>query len=219
MRLKVCGMKHNPVEIARLGPDYLGFIFWEGSSRNFEGELPQGFPEYPLRVGVFVDAAPGDILEKCRAFDLSLVQLHGQESAAYCRGLKRRLEETLAPPPRLIKAFSVGSSFDFGTLSEYREACDFFLFDSRGPLPGGNGTGFDWKVLENYPYETPFFLSGGIGPGSLDEIKDFSASPAGRFCYAIDVNSRFETAPGQKDAGTLKEFMDAAPWFQPGPRN
>lgn len=214
MKLKVCGLKDNPREVAELGPDYIGFIFWEGSARNLSGPLPEGLPVPPERVGVFVDADPGFILEKCRAYGLALVQLHGSESAAYCRALQERLQRELTNPPRLIKAFAVGESFDFGPLEAYLDACDFFLFDSRGPLPGGNGTGFDWSQLERYSFEKPYFLSGGIGESDLDRLRAFFGSPASRACHALDVNSRFERAPGLKDTEKLKRFMEAG--FGPG---
>ncbi len=214
MKLKVCGLKDNPREVAELGPDYIGFIFWEGSARNLSAPLPKGLPVPPERVGVFVDADPGFILEKCRAYGLALVQLHGSEPVAYCQALQELLQRELTNPPRLIKAFAVGESFDFGPLETYLDACDFFLFDSRGPLPGGNGTGFDWSQLERYSFEKPYFLSGGIGESDLDRLRAFFGSPASRACHALDVNSRFERAPGLKDTEKLKRFMEAG--FGPG---
>lgn len=216
MRLKVCGMRENTGEIARLQPDYLGFIFWEGSSRYYEGDPPEYAAGSPERVGVFVDADLSEILGRTRDFNLSFIQLHGSETPAYCGELKACLKDALAHPPRLIKAFAVGVDFDFEPLEAYRASCDFFLFDSRGPLPGGNGTGFNWEILRAYPYNTPFFLSGGIGPDSLEALDAFAASAAGEHCHAIDVNSKFETAPGKKDAGALKRFMAASPWLLGG---
>lgn len=216
MKLKVCGMKENTGEIARLEPDYLGFIFWEGSSRYFDGNPPGAGAEGPSRVGVFVDADPSEILRRTRDFNLSLIQLHGSETAAYCSRLKAYLEDALAHTPGLIKAFAVGVDFDFKPLEAYRPSCDFFLFDSRGPLPGGNGTVFNWEILRGYPFDTPFFLSGGIGPDSLEALEAFAASAAGEHCHAIDVNSKFEITPGEKDAGVLKRFIMASPWLQRG---
>ena len=212
MKLKVCGLKDNPLEVAELGPDYIGFIFWEGSARNLTGPLPQGLPVPPQRVGVFVDADPRFILEKCRACDLDLVQLHGSETAGYCMALRDLLQRETPRPPRLIKAFSVGEGFDFSPLEAYLSSCDFFLFDSRGPMPGGNGTRFDWKQLEGYPFEKPYFLSGGIGENDLGRLAAFLDSPAARACHALDVNSRFERAPGLKDTRSLKRFMQAGFW-------
>ena len=212
MKLKVCGMKHNTREIASLEPDYLGFIFWEGSSRNVEGSTAQTGPDGPLRVGVFVDAAPEEILDACRESHLDMVQLHGQEEPEYCRLLAGLLEESLGASPEIIKAFALGDDFDFGILEAYLSVCDYFLFDSRGPLPGGNGKGFDWTLLADYPFRRPFFLSGGIGPDSVEALKAFAATDAARYCHAIDVNSRFERRPGEKDPQLLRTFMSADFW-------
>ncbi len=216
MKLKVCGNKHNPLEVAAEGPDLLGFIFWEGSARNLEAELPDGLPEEPGRVGVFVNAEPEFILATCRRYGLTHIQFHGNESPAYCCALRDRL--AAAPdirPQQLIKAFAVGSGFDFEALEPYRACCDFFLFDSRGPLPGGNGTVFDWTLLEAYPFDTPYFLSGGIAPDSVDALSDFLGQPVARYCHALDINSKFETEPGRKDTAKLRKFM-ASPLFGPG---
>jgi phosphoribosylanthranilate isomerase len=212
MKLKICGLKDNPREVAELGPDYIGFIFWEGSARNLTGPLPEGLAVPPERVGVFVDADPGFILAKCRAYGLNLVQLHGSETPGYCEVLQRKLQRETPLPPRIIKAFSVGEGFDFSPLEAYLASCEYFLFDSRGPMPGGNGTRFDWRQLEKYPFEKPFFLSGGISEGDLGRLSAFLASPAARACHALDVNSRFERAPGLKDTQRLKRFMEAGFW-------
>lgn len=212
MKLKVCGLKHNPLEVAALKPDYIGFIFWEGSARHCSGPLPEGLPMPPRRVGVFVDASPETILAKYREYGLQLVQLHGAESPAYCRELRGMLARECTTPPGLIKAYAVGEGFDFDVLEAYLPWVDFFLFDSRGPLPGGNGTGFDWAQLQDYPFEKPYFLSGGISGADLERLADFCQSPAARQCVALDVNSRFETEPGRKDIAQLKQFMAADLW-------
>lgn len=209
MKLKVCGLKYNPLEVASLRPDYIGFVFWEGSARHMTEPLPKGLPVPPQRVGVFVDAAPFYILEKCREYGLALVQLHGSETPAYCRDLKEQMLQATHTPPRLIKAFAVGDGFDFSPLETYLPWVDFLLFDSRGPLPGGNGTGFDWRQLEHYPFDKPYFLSGGISERDRERLTAFCQSPAARHCHALDVNSRFELEPGRKDILRLKRFMEA----------
>lgn len=211
MKLKVCGMKHNPGAIARLHPDYLGFIFWEPSPRNFGGPPPEGLSKGPVPAGVFVDATADAILEKCQDFGLGMVQLHGKESAAFCGHLKNRLED-LGLDVLLVKAFAVGPGFDFEALQPYLQACDAFLFDSRGPMPGGNGKAFDWTLLAAYPFDLPYFLSGGIGPESVPELEAFFQQPAARRCMAIDINSGFETRPGEKDPARIKTFMNQAFW-------
>jgi len=205
MKLKVCGMKHNPLELLPLSPDYMGFIFWEPSSRYFSGRMPP-IPESIKKVGVFVDAPLETVLEKAGEHQLQALQLHGDESPAYCGELRTRAAALPGKTPEIIKAFSIGEDFDFSTLGAYLDYCDLFLFDSKGKLPGGNGHGFDWTLLRDYPFDRPFMLSGGIGPESVDLLRDFMESPASKYCIGLDVNSRFEREPGLKDVELLKKF-------------
>jgi len=153
-------------------------------------------PSSIQKVGVFVDADINEIISKTKAFDLNLIQLHGQESIAFCNELK-----THNIP--IIKAFSIDAEFDFNRLEAYETVCDYFLFDTKGKLPGGNGTVFDWNILNDYNGKKPFFLSGGIGLDTSIQIKDFHNSIQYKNCIAIDVNSKFETKPGVKKLTSL----------------
>ena len=156
MKLKICGMKYpeNMLEVGALLPDYMGFIFWEKSARYFDGEMPN-LPESIRKVGVFVNASVDEILEKIDKYDLQAVQLHGQESAEFCESLKNILPNLT----EVIKVFSILDTFDFAELKPFEPICDYFLFDTKGKLPGGNGTTFDWKALEQYPSTKPFLCS------------------------------------------------------------
>ncbi|MFT7351787.1 MAG: phosphoribosylanthranilate isomerase [Flavobacterium sp.] len=204
MKLKICGMKFqdNIKEVASLLPDYLGFIFWEKSARYFDGEIPT-LPESIKKVGVFVDADLDFITNAFSKYKLDLVQLHGKESAEFCDKLK---EKNI----KIIKAFSVDNLFDFTQLESYKEVCDYFLFDTKGKLPGGNGITFDWKVLENYKLSVPYFLSGGIGLDNELEMKEFFTKAYANNCVAIDVNSKFEIKPGLKNVSELKKIKNLA---------
>jgi phosphoribosylanthranilate isomerase len=198
MKLKVCGMKYNPMDVANLQPDYLGFIFYEKSPRNIDLVIPS-LPLSIKKVGVFVNATAEEILEKVAKYGLNMVQLHGEESPELCQHL-RNLNLGV------IKVFGVDEKFDFSVLEPYENSCDFYLFDTKGKLPGGNGYVFDWEVLEGYPSTKPFFLSGGIGMENIDEILTFLYRPESKYCYALDVNSRFEIKPGLKDIDKLTAF-------------
>lgn len=201
IKLKICGMKYseNIQEIAVLKPDYLGFIFWDKSIRKFDlKELPKLDSDIK-KVGVFVDASLEEIQNKIKTFQLDVIQLHGKESVDYCANLKNEKVE-------IIKAFSINNDFDFNRLKAYENAVDYFLFDTKGKLPGGNGTTFDWQVLKNYNLQKPFFLSGGIGLTEISKTKEFLDSDLSNYCYAIDVNSRFETEPGLKNKIDLEKF-------------
>jgi len=182
----------NILEVGALLPDYMGFIFWEKSARYFDGEMPE-LPKSIRKVGVFVNPSVDEIVEKINTYDLQAVQLHGQESVEFCESLKKNIPNLID----IIKVFSILDTFDFAELKPFEKVCDFFLFDTKGKLPGGNGTSFDWKVLENYPSNKPFFLSGGIGIAELDSINELLKTNLP--IYAIDVNSKFEIEPGLKN--------------------
>lgn len=200
--IKVCGMNKNTTAVAALKPDYLGFIFWEPSKRYFEGKMPS-IPHSVKKVGVFVDASILEITEKVETYGLLLVQLHGKETPAFCDELKKVL-----PQLKIIKVFSIKDNFDFEQLKYFEDVCDYYLFDTKGKLPGGNGYRFNWKVLKNYPSTKPYFLSGGIGLEEMESIKSFMKRPESQYCEVIDVNSRFEDMPGLKNIEKLRKFKE-----------
>lgn len=189
----------NITEISSLQPDYLGFIFWGNSKRNMTLDAIPELPETTKKVGVFVDASIQEIAAKINQYQLDVIQLHGNESVIFCKNVKKLGVE-------VIKVFSMDSTFNFSKLKEYVFAVDYFLFDTKGKLPGGNGITFDWNILENYHYNIPYFLSGGIGNTEIDGLKKFLKSSAAKKCYGIDVNSRFEKKPGTKNKIKLEKF-------------
>jgi phosphoribosylanthranilate isomerase len=203
IKVKVCGMKDpgNLKEVSETGPDYVGFIFYPGSPR-YIGEDPdrslfQNVPSRIFKVGVFVDEEPGRVLDIALFAGLDLVQLHGNESPAYCSGMHSAGLQTM-------KTFSVGEDFHFDDLRAYLGGCDYFLFDTKSDKRGGSGKKFNWNLLSGYRLDKPFFLSGGIGPEDAGSVSNLSNS---RF-FGVDVNSRFEMAPGIKDVALLKTFID-----------
>lgn len=200
MKLKVCGMKyHDNIEaVANLQPDYLGFIFHKESPRNFDGLNPE-LPKSIQKVGVFVDEKVEYIVQQIEKHNLSVIQLHGHESPEICRLLK-------STKAKVIKVFSIKDEFDFSVLTPYEDVCDYYLFDTKGKLPGGNGYTFNWDVLIDYPSTKSFFLSGGIGLDQVKNLKRFEKSEASKYCYAIDVNSKFEIEAGLKNIKKLKEL-------------
>ena len=205
MKIKICGMKYNTEAVADLKPDYLGFIVWEPSARFFDDDIPP-IPSKIKKVGVFVDAEPDQIIHHVEKYQLHAVQLHGSETVAYCARLQKDFR-TAGQSAELIKAFSVGEEFRFDELESYLDYCDFFLFDTRGELPGGTGKQFNWQLLAGYPFRKPYFLSGGIGAEQLAELLNFTRRPEAEYCHAIDLNSRFETEPGLKNTEALSAFV------------
>lgn len=194
-------MNLNTSAVAGLNPDYLGFIFWEPSKRNYN-EKEVILPHRIKKVGVFVDAYIEEIIEKVNTHQLLAVQLHGKESPEFCRMLKSELKGV-----DIIKVFSIKEAFDFTTLQPFESVCNYYLFDTKGKLPGGNGYKFNWKILKDYPSHKPFFISGGIGLEDVESIKEFMTRPESIHCHAVDVNSRFEIVPGLKDIAKLTDFI------------
>ncbi len=190
----------NIRQVLTLQPDYMGFIFYEKSSRYVGDELDEdllnSFPFTTRKVGVFVNATASYILEKVKKYNLDYVQLHGEELPDFCRNLKLK-------GVNVIKAFSVDTNFNFGKLQNYKPYCDFFLFDTKGKERGGNGTTFDWSILNNYDNEKPFFLAGGIDLDNIHNALEINNLKI----YSLDVNSKFEVSPALKDIEKLEELM------------
>ena len=200
MIVKVCGMREaeNIRAVEALGVDWMGFIFWEHSSRNV-CQRPAYLPTRAKRVGVFVDASLDVVCQHVESFGLDVVQLHGSESPTYLRDLRN----ALAGDVLIVKAFSIATRDDLLQTSFYEGLADYFLFDTKAQLVGGNGRKFDWSVLAHYDGSTPFLLSGGIGPDDASRLSAFSHPRLA----GIDLNSRFEISPAQKNVELLKQFL------------
>ena len=195
-KIKICGMKHpaNIVEVASLLPDFLGFIFYKKSQRYFDGIIPE-LPKSIQKVGVFVDEDINIIVEKISKHQLDFVQLHGSESPEFCAAL---IEKNI----KIIKTFAIDDDFDFAQLHDYEASCSYFLFDTKGKHPGGNGIVFNWDILKKYKSTKPLFLSGGIGENEIKEINKTNLP-----IFAIDINSKFENEPGLKNIEKLKKIL------------
>lgn len=200
MQLKVCGItrKEDLDKLVELGVHYAGFIFYEKSPRFVGNRLDARTVRETkgiLKVGVFVNAPLEQVKQLIDSYGLHLVQLHGDEDPAYCAAL-----QSLVP---VIRAFRIGEDVNWDTLAAYVPVTNYFLFDTAaGKAYGGTGRLFNWELLHTYPFDHPFFLSGGIGPEQLEDLLAFE-HPA---LFAADVNSKFETAPGVKDMVSVQQF-------------
>ncbi|WP_288208007.1 phosphoribosylanthranilate isomerase [uncultured Parabacteroides sp.] len=220
MLIKVCGMRdpENIRQVATTGIDWMGFIFYAKSPRRFgsvdSGQLTDDSlkktnsnhsSNYLLstinrqlkKVGVFVNATPEYMMETANLYKLDYLQLHGNESPDTCYALQKR-------GYAIIKAFSIASIDDLASTTEYEGRADYFLFDTKCNGYGGSGKQFDWSILASYNGNTPFLLSGGINPNSVDAIINFKHPRLA----GIDLNSGFEIEPGMKDADKIKTFID-----------
>ena len=193
--IKLCGMRDadNIRAAESLGIDWLGFIFWPRSSR-YVSAPPAYLPTRCKRVGVFVDEDLETVKRIATDYALDLIQLHGHETPEYADRLR---------PWQVVKAFNIATAEDLAPTRDYESHADYFLFDTKARLVGGNGTQFDWSVLTAYDGQTPFLLSGGIGPDDATRVKDFHHPQ----CIGIDLNSRFELAPALKDIQQLNQFL------------
>ncbi|MGO3182613.1 MAG: phosphoribosylanthranilate isomerase [Aequorivita sp.] len=212
--IKICGMKHNIVEVAALQPEYLGFILYRKSPRYFDAEEIPSLPEGVKKVGVFVDAKISTVMEMFRKHSLHVIQLHGNESKEYILDLRQYLAFSEV---QIWKAFSLDDDFDFEQLSIFENKVDKFLFDTKGKEKGGNGFTFNWEILDNYTSTKPFILSGGIGLDEVDSLKELLKTNIP--IHAIDVNSKFETEPGLKDISALGKFIAALDTGLKGTKN
>ncbi len=201
MKVKVCGLKYlnNILSITGLNIDYAGFIFYKGSPRYISNSLSfeevRMIPESVKKVGVFVNESAYSVLNTVAHYDLNLVQLHGSESEAYCSELRQHV--------KIIKAFSIIENFDFSQLKPFINNVDYFLFDTPAVGHGGSGKTFDWRILRGYDHSVPYFLSGGMGVESLEELAKLDIPEP----YALDINSKFETEPGLKNEMKVNEFL------------
>ena len=208
----------NIQQVAALQPDYLGFIFYEKSKRNFDGTIPE-LPESIKKIGVFVNATVDEVVRKVNQYDLQAVQLHGDETVGYIKELKdafrqaelvsashHKISKQIRNDIEIIKVFGIKESFNFNILKPYENVVDYFLFDTKGKERGGNGITFNWKVLEKYNSIKPFFLSGGIGLQQIKEIEKIRKTELP--IYALDINSQFEIEAGLKSVENIKNFKE-----------
>ena len=207
----------NIREVSQLGVDMIGMVFYPKSPRYVEMQSSHAgiIPDYvkediniksaksPARVGVFVDDMVQNIVTRVVNYHLDYVQLHGNEPREMCENLRLTLDPDIRPGIKIIKAISVSDASDIQKYKEYVGAVDYFLFDTKCKTVGGSGEQFDWQVLQQYDGETPFLLSGGIGPEDVERLKAFQHPK----CIGIDLNSKFEIEPALKDVEKLRKFL------------
>lgn len=193
--------RENIEQILTLKPDMLGFIFYPKSQRYVDKSTAINKIAYPddlVKVGVFVDAEIHEIEEKVRDYNLQAVQLHGHETADFCRSLQKQ-------GLLVIKAFPIDEHVDFQSLAAYQDVVDYFLFDTKTDVYGGSGLQFNWNLLNQYQGEKPFIISGGI---AVDDAVKINALEHPKL-MGVDLNSRFETAPAYKDFELVRQFFHA----------
>ena len=202
MKIKVCGMRDiDNIQnlIQEVNPDWMGLIFYSKSSRFVSDDYAESIQKADVpKVGVFVNESIEFVLKKVHEFNLSAIQLHGEESPEYVRELKLRSDK------KIWKVISVRDTINWDALRDYVGSIEYFLFDTATAQYGGSGKRFNWRVLEEYPFEEGFILSGGLDEGSASEILELAEKMPQ--LTGLDLNSKFEDAPGVKNIEKLKSF-------------
>ena len=155
------------------------------------------------RVGVFVDDMPQNIVTRAVNYELDIIQLHGSESVIMIDNLRSTLAPSIRKGIKFMKALSISTAEDILRYKEYEGHVDYFIFDTQTPLVGGSGNHFDWNMLDAYDGNTPFILSGGVGPDDAERVLSIRHP----MFAGIDLNSQFETAPAVKNVDALKAFL------------
>ncbi|MCA6364620.1 MAG: phosphoribosylanthranilate isomerase [Bacteroidetes bacterium] len=204
MKVKVCGLRNRAdiLSVAQSGADFIGFNFYAQSSRyvlpaldpSFCATLGKLFPDVK-KTGVFVNASEEEVDATIALFGLNAVQFHGDEPEAYCRSFMSYIT--------VIKAVQVKCADDITGLARYAKCCHLLLLDTASVQRGGSGEKFNWELLSDYSANIPFILAGGIGPADADAIH----SLAHPMLAGVDINSRFEISPGQKDCPAITKFI------------
>ncbi|MGH2101463.1 phosphoribosylanthranilate isomerase [Aerococcus urinaeequi] len=194
VKVKICGLRRpEDIEAANVAkPDYVGFIFVEGTKRYVKPDLAASFRRDLAAdiqtVGVFMNAPIEEIVAICQAGTIDLVQLHGEEDQAYIEHLKGQVNQDI------IKSVAVRDE-----LVVDPNQADYLLFDSLSPNRGGSGKTFNWQMVSAYK-EKPFFLAGGLGVDNIEEALKVVRP------YAVDASSSLET-DGVKDPVKMQEFV------------
>jgi phosphoribosylanthranilate isomerase len=207
VKVKICGLSTaESVETAiTAGASFVGFVFYAKSPRNISLQAAKNLSALARgrakSVALIVDADDAAILSINDTVKPDYFQAHGAETP-------RRIAEIgkLTAKP-VIKAIKVASAADIAAASDYDATAAFILFDAKAPeallnaLPGGNGIAFDWKLVAK---STGFMLSGGLHPGNVAKAIEVTGAPM------VDVSSGVESAPGIKDLGLVRKFIEAA---------
>jgi len=206
LKLKVCGLtKLDQIqELINLDVDFLGFIFYEKSPRYVLNHLNlKQISEIPYlqKVGVFVNEDLENIIEISEKANLNFIQLHGDETEKFISELKKKLN----PKIGIIKVIRIGNQSPDElqkTINQQPTTINYLLFDTDSKAFGGTGQTFDWNILNDIEIPIPYFLSGGISLENAGDLKNVNQNP-----IALDINSKFEIEPGNKDLEKVKEFL------------
>ena len=205
IKVKVCGLtKLDQIqELVSTKIDFLGFIFYQRSPRYVLNHLKLEeirSIDHKGKIGIFVNETISKIIQISEKTNLNYVQLHGDETNSFIEELREKLNEKIG----IIKVLRIGENADELSykINSLKLDIDFFLFDTDSKTFGGTGKTFDWNFLNEIQNFKPYFLSGGISPENIVNIRSLKQKP-----FALDINSKFENEPGNKDIEKIKKFI------------
>jgi phosphoribosylanthranilate isomerase len=214
LKIKVCGITdiNQAIALEAMGVDCIGFIFYAPSKRYVLNSLQlndiKNFTSSNAKkVGVFVNEPIEDVINMVKNAGLDMLQLHGDEDLAYYTALRAQLAAASLQNVELIKVFRVGDKMP--DIVAFENSADYYLFDTDSKMYGGTGAHFNWELIKGNSIGKPYFLSGGIGPNDIGGIEVMKKTKAGKDLFALDINSQFELAPGNKNLEKIKSFIDA----------
>lgn len=216
--LKVCGLTQPDQiqELISINTDFLGFIFYEKSPRYVLNHLTIddiAKISHQGKVGVFVNEKIETIVEIAEKAKLNLIQLHGDEDDSFIIELRKQLNSEI----KIIKVIRIGNdisenkrkithTFSNNLETQNKQPISYYLFDTDSKAFGGTGHQFDWNLLNEFQIPLPYFLSGGISEENIKNIETLKQKP-----FALDINSKFEITPGDKDVNRIKKFKTIIP--------
>jgi len=196
IKVKICGMTQlkDALFAVEQGVDAVGFIFYKKSPRAVTmktvREIITKLPPLVDTVGVFVNESAERLNKIADYCGLDLVQLHGEESPAFCRKIHRRV----------IKAFRVKDLQSIKQLEKF-PVSGFLLDTFSDDLHGGTGKTFDWNLALPAKKMGPVILAGGLTPRNIIQAVR-QVRP-----YGVDVCSGVEKSPGIKDLEKVRAFL------------
>ena len=200
-KVKICGIT-NPEDArfaAGSGADAIGLVFAESPRKvsvEEAWEIGTALPDGVLKVGVFVDEEPAEIVRIAAGVGLDYAQLHGDETPEVVAAVR---EVGL----RVIKALRMREVVSLEMLKYY--GADLFLLDAYSEkLRGGTGERFDWELAKSLKGRGNILVSGGLTPENVREAVRFFEP------YGVDASSSLEDAPGKKNAEQVRRFVSAA---------
>ena len=206
-KLKVCGLTQlfQIQELISMNIDFLGFIFYEKSPRyvlNYLSFKEISEIKHSGKVGVFVNESIKAIVEIASEAQLDIIQLHGDEDDRFILKLRQLIGENI----QIIKVIRIGNQTAEElqkTINQQPLTNNYLLFDTDSQAFGGTGKTFDWNILNEIEIPIPYFLSGGISFENIHQLKSINHQP-----FALDINSKFEFEPGNKDLEKIKKFIN-----------